>query len=118
VFDFALGYPAENNGAEAFPCGTDVFDVTCFGIYRFDDDGLSGAETQVAQIGRRLLWRDDDELLMVVRNHGWVKNWTPHTTATHPDLEWTITSYNDVLAVQGVPPVDVTGVTEVVSFLV
>jgi hypothetical protein len=111
VFDFAMGYPAENNGATPFPCGATAFDTACFGIYRFDNDGIS--DTQVAQIGKRFQWDNNDATLKAARDNGWAKNWTPNTSTLKPDLEWSILSYNDLLAVEGVPPVDVTGVQEV-----
>merc|ERR1712000_503782 len=90
-FDFALGYPAENNGDNVFPCGNQ-FGSDCFGLYRFNNADAS--QTMVAQIGKLFLWDPNDATLTQARANGWAINHTPLTTAQKPDLEWTLNDYN------------------------
>merc|ERR1712000_757945 len=108
-FDFALGYPAENNGDNVFPCGNQ-FGSDCFGLYRFNNADAS--QTMVAQIGKLFLWDPNDATLTQARANGWAINHTPLTTAQKPDLEWTLNDYNMILASDNIPPVDSTGVQE------
>jgi hypothetical protein len=87
--DFIIGYPvAEAVDSAPFPppCNRDLFDSTCFGLYRY-----SGTSLTLPQ--NRFRWVENDAALDVTpKAHARDNN--PNPSTTRPGIEWTVLSFN------------------------
>jgi len=102
--DFIIGYPAaQSSQSSPFPCGTELFDSSCFGLYRYQSP-FSYSQAQF-----RFRWVNNDAALGASpTTHARDNN--PETSAQRPHIEWTILGLNGLLGAAGLPQVDYTGV--------
>eukprot|EP01108_Squamamoeba_japonica_P008366 TRINITY_DN741_c0_g2_i3.p1 TRINITY_DN741_c0_g2~~TRINITY_DN741_c0_g2_i3.p1 ORF type:complete len:703 (+),score=516.55 TRINITY_DN741_c0_g2_i3:56-2164(+) len=96
--DYVLGYPSEQNDAsERYPCA-DTLDVSCFGLYRYDQRPGTAVPSQ------RFVYRAGDAFAAVDHNAA--------VSAARPDLEWTVRGYNALREAHGLVPLASNGGTE------
>jgi hypothetical protein len=102
-FEFVIGYPSlQNENSLPYPC--QQLDNSCFGLYFFDNtEPHAPASVQFVYDYRAYGGFAAGVLPQVFER---VVDHNPSPTLAAPDLEWSITDFNAVRRIVGLPPID------------